>query len=623
MSIDETLKLALQHHRAGRFSEAERLYWQILAAQPDHPDALRLLGIAVCQSARSEPPGPTKRRQEAEQFVRRAVALRPNIAECHFDLAGVLRESGQLSEAAASYQRAVELRPDFVEALSILAQTLKELGRLDEAIAAAGRAVALRPDLAEAHCNLGNLLNDAGQWDRAIASCRAAIQIKPDLAGAFNNLGNAFNGLGDLEQAVAAYRRAIELSPATASFHNNLGVSLRELKRPDEALACCRRAIQLQPNDPANYSNLGSILGSLNELDQAEEAYRQALRLQPDNPEAYCNLGHIFYFKGRWDDAQVVYRNVLASRPDDPQAHWSLALIHLSRGEFEQGWVHYEWRWRVKELRMRRRTAAPQWDGGPLHGRTILLHNEQGFGDTIQFVRYLPEVARRGGKIILACQRELFSLLETMPQIHQCVPNDQPVPAHDVCCPLLGLPGLFATRLDNIPADIPYLKADPARSARWRQRLAGDSRRKIGIVWAGRPAHPNDRNRSLSPQSLSPLAEISGVHFISLQTGDAARQASAAPMPLTDWSGELKDFAETAALIDNLDLVICVDTAVAHLAGAMGKPVWVLLPFISDWRWMVDREDSPWYPTMRLFRQERIGDWQTPIARLKRELKSP
>jgi len=318
----------------------------------------------------------------------------------------------------------------------------------------------------------------------------------------------------------------------------------------------------------------------------------------------------------------VVYRNVLARNPDDPQAHWSLALIHLSRGEFEQGWHHYEWRWRVKELRMRRRTEAPQWDGGPLDGRTILLHNEQGFGDTIQFVRYLPEVIRRGGKIILACQRELFSLLESMPQIHQCVPNDQPAPAHDVCCPLLGLPGLFKTRLDNIPADIPYLKADPARSARWRDRLPHDGRKKIGLVWAGRPAHPNDLNRSVTLQSLAPLAEVAHAHFISLQTGQAARQTSSAPMPLTNWSDELTDFAETAALIANLDQVICVDTAVAHLAGAMGKPVWVLLPFISDWRWMVGRHDSPWYPTMRLFRQQRVGDWQSPIARLAQELQS-
>jgi hypothetical protein len=273
---------------------------------------------------------------------------------------------------------------------------------------------------------------------------------------------------------------------------------------------------------------------------------------------------------------------------------------------------------------MRLRSEAPRWDGGDLNGRTVLVHNEQGFGDTIQFIRYLPEVCRRGGKIILACQRELFSLLKGFPGIDHCIANDEPTPPgsvdHQVCCPLLSLPGLLGTTAENIPADIPYLKADAEKARQWRQRLAGEERRKIGLAWAGRPNHPNDHNRSLNFSALAPLAEIPDARLINLQLGPAAGQAAESLLKLTDWTDELKDFSDTAGLIENLDLVITADTAIAHLAGAMGKRVWVLLPFIPDWRWMLKRTDSPWYPTMRLFRQRRIGDWATPIAQVAEAL---
>jgi tetratricopeptide (TPR) repeat protein len=613
MTLADVFNLALQRHHAGDLAEAERLYRQVLAMQPDQPDALRLLGVVMCQ---------TGRRPEALEVVRRAVALRPEAAEFHFDLAGVLRSMGQIGPAIAAYQRAVQLRPDFVEAFSLLGETLKDAGLLDQAVVAAGRVAELRPDLAETHCNFGHLLNETGQWDRAIVECNRSIQIRPDLAGAYNNLGIALNRIGDMTQSIAAYRKAIELEPNSAQFRSNLAITLCENRDLEEAMVQCRRAIELRPDDPVNYSNLGSIHGAMGDLDQAEAAYRHALKLRPDYLEVYCNLGHLFYFKGLWDQAEAVYHDVLARKPDHPQAHWSLALIYLSRGDYQRGWDHYEWRWRVKELRMRRRTDAPRWDGGDLNGRAILIHNEQGFGDTIQFIRYLPEVARRGGKIILACQRELFSLLETFPHIHQCVPNDQPVSGYEVLCPLLSLPGLFQTRVQSIPADVPYLRADPVRSQRWRERLADDGRLKVGLVWAGRPKHPNDRNRSIPLERLAPLAGAPRARFISLQTGQAAGQAKTAPMPLDDWTGELADFAETAALIDNLDLVISVDTAVIHLAGALGKRVWVLLPFIPDWRWMMEREDSPWYPTMRLFRQEHIGEWEMPIEQVAKTLQS-
>jgi tetratricopeptide (TPR) repeat protein len=538
-------------------------------------------------------------------------------------LGKALKSAGRLSEAAGSFRAAVELSPDNVEAVTFLGLTLAQMGAAAPAVTAFERAVQLRFDLAETHCNLGNALCDTGQWEAAIAALRQAIAINPRMAGAHSNLGNAFHGIGDLDGAVASYRKALELEPSSVMFLNNLAVALREKRQFAESMECCRAALRIQPDDPQSHNNLGSALACMGELDQAEAEYGKVLRLQPDRLATWTDLGHVAYFKGELDRAVEIYRRVLQRKPDDAQAHWSLALILLSRGQYEEGWQHYEWRWRVKELRMRCRTEIPPWDGGELRGKTILLHNEQGFGDTIQFVRYVPLVGARGGKIVLACQRELFSLLENLPHIQRCVPNDDPAAAAgcDVCAPLLGLPALLGTRADTIPADAPYLSASAARVDHWRGRLAGEKRRKIGIAWAGRPTHANDRNRSMRPDNLAALAEVRNVAWINLQKPDAARESATAPLELIDWTAELTDFADTAGLIANLDLVICVDTAVAHLAGAMGKPVWVLLPFVADWRWMLNRQDSPWYPTLRLFRQERIADWRAPLARIAEALK--
>jgi hypothetical protein len=310
--------------------------------------------------------------------------------------------------------------------------------------------------------------------------------------------------------------------------------------------------------------------------------------------------------------------------------HWNLALMLLTHGDFERGWREYEWRWRVRELNMEFKAAGPQWDGSDLAGRQILLFAEQGLGDAIQFVRYIPQVSQRGGKIALAVQGELIRLLrgtggdrnEISRSVETWVAFGEETPGYDVYCPLLTLPKVFGTTLSNIPADTPYLFADEAMAAQWKSRMPSDDRLKVGLVWAGRPKHINDRNRSIAAGKLAPLARAENVWFCSLQKGPIARPEDRPPFELADWTSELNDFADTAALIANLDLVICADTAVAHLAGAMGKRVWVLIPYLPDWRWMLDRTDSPWYPTMRLFRQPRPGDWETVMQQVATELNS-
>ncbi len=383
------------------------------------------------------------------------------------------------------------------------------------------------------------------------------------------------------------------------------------------------RRIALEPSYAEAHSNLGNALASNGQFDDAIAAHRQAIALKPNYAEAHSNLGNALAGKGQLDSAIAAHRQAIALNPNLSEAHKNLALALLARNDFQEGWEEYEWRWKCKELPFPRDSAQPQWDGSSLEGRTILLHAEQGFGDAIQFIRYLPMVAQRGGKIIIACQGELQRLFQTMAEgCHIVVVGPSP-PAFDFHCPLLSLPRAFATTLANIPNIVPYLQADAEDARRWQRRLADHcSIVKVGLVWAGKAAHKNDRNRSMKLARLAPLAQAPGVLFFSLQKGEAAVEGKTPPasLELIDWTEELKDFADTAALIANLDLVIAVDTAVAHLAGAMGKPVWTLLPFVPDWRWMLERKDSPWYPSMRLFRQPSLGDWDSVVTRVAEAL---
>jgi Flp pilus assembly protein TadD len=458
-------------------------------------------------------------------------------------------------------------------------------GRLGEAQSLYRQVLTLRPDLVSAHNNLGNVFAAMGQADQAIASYRQALFLQPDFFEASYNLAKTYHEFGRLEEAVDAYRLVVQLQPEMAEAQNNLGITLCSLARFEEGIAAFRQAVALRPDQPQTWNNLGNALGGVGRFDEAATAYCKAISLRPNYPTAHLNLG----------------------------------INLLTRGDFVRGWPEYEWRWRVNDPRPRLHLTAPWWDGNQLHGRTILLHNEQGFGDTIQFVRYVPIVADRGGKVILVCQEELIPLLHGLKGVIALAKAGGPIPKHDLHCPLLSLPGLTGTTPSTIPGSAPYLSADVKLADQWKERLpAADGRLKVGLAWAGEANHPNDRNRSLRLEQLLGLWQVPNTWFCSLQTGEASKQARAIPQPLEikNWSDELKDFGDTAALIANLDVVVSVDTAVAHLAGAIGKPVFLLVPFIPDWRWMLARGDSPWYPTMRLFRQPRKEDWDSPIREI-------
>jgi tetratricopeptide (TPR) repeat protein len=346
--------------------------------------------------------------------------------------------------------------------------------------------------------------------------------------------------------------------------------------------------------------------------------------LNPTVAEVHNNLGIALAGRGKIDEAITAHRRSIALKPQLAKAHHNLGIALLTRGDFQEGWAEYEWRWKCEGVpRLLRNFSQPQWDGGPLEGRIILLHAEQGFGDAIKFIRYVPLVAQRGGRVIIVCFAELERLFQAMPGAWQIVGPGHALPAFDLHAPLLSLPRILETTLSNIPRAVPYLQADADQATKWKHRLSVyPPCVNVGLVWAGRPTQRNDRNRSVQLARFAPLGQVAGIRFFSLQKGTAAAEAKAPPegIELVDWTEDLKDFADTAALIANLDIVISVDTAVAHLAGAMGKPIWALLSSVPGWHWMLEREDSPWYPSMRLFRQPSLGDWDSVFKRLAEAL---
>jgi tetratricopeptide (TPR) repeat protein len=522
---------------------------------------------------------------EAEATCRELLAL----DESHFGawhLLGIVAlRAGDPQAAVTHVERAVALAPARADCRNSLGFALRALGRNDDAAAAFRAAAALDPNFTEAHYQLGNLLREAKRNTEAEASYRRVLALQPDHHQAHNNLGAALGELRRFEEAATHFRRAAELKPGYAEAHSNLGHALRAIGDPAGAEAACRRAIALAPRLAVSHLNLGLALQDIGRMDDALASFRRAGALDPGYAMAAACEG----------------------------------MLHLLRGNLAAGWEKYEARWRIGDLPPRD-FAQPQWRGEPLAGKTILLHAEQGFGDTIQFLRYLPMVIARGGKVVLEIQKPLLPLVPRVERIALVARGDA-LPAFDLQCPLLSLPLAFGTTLESIPAATPYLTPAPERVAHWRGRIGAAPGLKVGIAWAGSPVHRNDRNRSIPLERLKPLFELAGARFFALQVGQHAADLDAiAPIAIADLSGELTDFGETAAAVANLDLVIAADTALVHLAGALGKRVWTLLPFSPDWRWLLGRADSPWYATMRLFRQPRPGDWDGAIGAVRQAL---
>jgi tetratricopeptide (TPR) repeat protein len=520
-------------------------------------------------------------------------------------------QAGRLQAAEKIYRQILALDPAHAGAWHLLGLLTHHAGKQELAIEYIGYAIRLSPGVAAFHSNLGVVYRALGKLDEAAACWRRTLELNPDYVEALTNLGNVLREQGQVDQAVACYRRCLELKPDNPATYYNLGIALSDQGLLADAAACYRRALELKPDYTEAQNNLGVVLRRQGRLDEAAACYRRALELKPDYAEAHNNLGMVLKEQGKLDEVVACCRRALALKPDYAEAHLQQSFVSLLTGDFQRGWAEYQWRWKAKQFR-RRDFSQPLWDGQPLEGRTILLHAEQGLGDSIQFVRYVPLVKRRGPVVILECPRPLLSLLASCAGIDRLVGQGDELPAFDVQAPLLSLPGIFRTSLETIPADVPYLFADPGKVERWRQELGGVAGFKIGIAWQGNPENPNDRDRSIPLGRFEPLTRCSAVRLLSLQKdwGLGQLQHVAERFPVTELGSRLQDFMDTAAVMMNLDLVITCETAVAHLAGALGVPVWIALPLVPDWRWLLDRSDSPWYPTMRLFRQESRGDWQ-------------
>ncbi|MFM0330590.1 tetratricopeptide repeat protein [Paraburkholderia strydomiana] len=560
---------------------------------------------------------PANLAQQLDHMLRQAVALQQN---------------GALAEAQELYREILELRPRHFDALQLLGALALQSGRIEEGVDLLARALAVNPKQAAVHSNLAYALNALHRFDQALASANRALALQPQFPDALNNRGNAQAGLDRPLDALASFDRAIALAPDFAQAWNNRACVLRDLGRPADALASCDRALALQPGYAEAWSNRGNALSDMNEPHEAERCYQRALELAPGFVDAWNNLGLTQIDQGRHEQALASYQRALALNPEAAETHWNEALCLLQLGQLEAGWRKYEWRWERSRIKASRRVIAqPLWLGDfSLDGKTILLHAEQGLGDTLQFCRYAAMVSKLGAKVILEVQPELRRLMSTLDGADQIVEAGEPLPPFDCHCPLLSLPLALGTSPGSIPSTTPYLFAEPAAARAWGERIDADARGrlKVGLVWAGgnRPhvaeLRKNDARRSLTFARFAPLLDVPNVQFFSLQKGPAAQQLTTGECAahIVDHTGELHDFADTAALVANLDLVISVDTSTAHLAGALNKPVWILNRFDTCWRWMLERSDTPWYPRARLFRQPSLGDWDSVMQSVRAAL---
>jgi Tfp pilus assembly protein PilF len=519
---------------------------------------------------------------------------------------------GQLDSAAALLTRVLELRPQSMDALPRLAQVQAALGQRPEALANYQAAARLAPGDIRILNNLGALLLDLGRPAEAIPWYRKALAIAPNDVGVLDNLGTALRKTEQLAEAVACHEQAIRLAPRSARSHNHLGVALLEMDRIEEAIASYRRSLALDPNSHRTHNNLALAFKAAGRRDESLAGFRHAAMIAPRDAQSLRNLGIALFEARRFSEGLGLFHRSLELDANDAETHFHIAILSLLTGDFETGWREYEWRPQRSDL------SIPTWNGAPLDGRTLLVRSEQGFGDMIQFVRYAALVKARGGSVVLEAKPELASLLATAPGVARVVEAVAPTDRFDMQVNLASLPGIFGTNLTNMPATIPYLRVDAGRVESWRSRLGPRTGLRVGIAWQGSRTHSNDRQRSVDPGRFADIASIPGVQLVSLQKGATKRPA----FPLVDRTAELESFLDTAALVKNLDLVVAVDTSVAHLAGALGVPVWVAVPFAPDWRWLLDREDSPWYPTMWLVRQSALDRWDDVFARITRELES-
>jgi tetratricopeptide (TPR) repeat protein len=677
----EIQRLTVDHLRAGRFEAAEQICRQILAAEPHNAEALHLLGVALhhrgqfasaidhitraiaqngSQASYHNNLGNVLKEQgraaEASECFRTALRLQPNLLQAYVNLAGALAAQGKggeaievyretlrieprfadahyylavaladqnkLDEAIATLRQAISLRANFLEAEFTLGKLLKLRGQLPEAARTLKRVVGLKPNFALAHYQLGDVLRLQGRLAEAVAALQVAVHEDPKLLVAHNQLGNVLRDLGRLDEAALAYQQALRVDPLCAEAHSNLGNVYQDQGRTADAIACQREALRIQPDFALAHSALGASLQAQGDLAAARASYQRALEIDPQCATALHNLGTSLLQVRELAAARERFEEILRFEPDNAQAHYWSGFVRLSQGDFEGGWPEYEWRRKIKSFG--RSYAEPTWTGDDLGGRKIRIHAEGGLGDTLQFIRYAPLVQKRGGDVLLVAQPTLIPLLQQS-GFGQLSSTSAPPPRCDVWVPMLSLPGLFGTTVETIPSSIHYLAAKGELVDAWREKLQSYPGFKIAIHWHGNKTSILDA-RSIPLPQFETLTRVPGTTLISLQKGVGAEQLAqiSGRFTVVDLGEEVDrlegPFMDTAAIMSNMDLVITNDTAIAHLAGGLGVRVWVVLNYSAAWIWLQGREDSPWYPSMRLFWQTRFDSWSEAFELMTGEL---
>ena len=632
----QTLQTAFQHHINGQMNQARACYEQVLAQHERHGAALHGLAMIACAEQQFE---------HAVGLAEQAVEALPEIAHCYNTLGISNAATGQQDKALRAFQKAVTLKPDYAEAYQNMALSLQSLHRYDEAIDTCRKAVALDPKRAKAHVTMAECYHAQGDQAQAIHHYEEAVRIAPGLTQALSELAQLYQAQGQLARSAEALERLLKLAPHCAEVHTRAGILCRQMGRHKEAMQYYQEALRLKPGLAEAHNNLGNLLTHCNRheealfhyeqatqandtyaagfnnraaalihLNRVEEAVthcRKAIALKPEYAEAHNTLASALMKQGQYPDAVDAFKHTLKLAPDYAEAHSNLAMIHLVRGEFEVGWREYQWRLKCPDFTKRYAAPHPRWGGDSFSDKTLLVHYEQGLGDSIQFIRYLPRVKALGGTVLYQDRPPLQTLFDGTPGIDQFISTrETDLPHFDMQVSVMSLPSLFGTQSHSIPATSVYLKAEVGKIKAVRPYIQSHDF-NVGVVWAGSKAHKNNRNRSCDPALFQTLAQCPGIGLYGLQKPDnePAIPESLKTTLVTNLGEHFQDFSDTAGAIAHMDLVITVDTSVLHLACAMGKPTWALIPFVPDWRWMLDRTDSPWYPTLRLFRQAQPGLW--------------
>ncbi|NOX37510.1 MAG: tetratricopeptide repeat protein [Calditrichaeota bacterium] len=647
-STSELLSTAIELHQMGMYDQASKVCQQILQQQANHVQALHLLGLLRYRQNQFA---------EALRLLQQAVQIQQN-AGIYLTLGNVLNAMGQPEKAIICFRTACKLDPGTIEAWINLGILLFDLGKYRESIEALNFAHQRRPEqplipfylgnnyynlkdyeralqyyqevlrldpqfpTAEFYLQLGNTYTTLEKPVEALKAYRKAAELKPDMASAYNNMGSTLVTLGKIEEALGCYHISLQIDPGHVETYFNLGNALRMQGKLEEAAANYRKAIQIKPNYYKAQYNLGKVLTDLGHLEEGLSHFLKTIEIQPDMLAARVNAAYVYQELLRVEDALECLEAGLTVDPNHIELRWNRALLLLLLGRYKEGWQDYELRWKRGKLKPRP-FDQPTWDGRPLPDGRLLIYCEQGLGDCLQFIRYLPMVKERVGQVILECPRSLKRLLAGLPEIDTLVVAGDPLPPFDEQIALLSLPRVFQTTVDTIPNHVPYLSIPAEALENMRKHMSpGNDRLKVGIVWRGNPRHLRDSERSCSLEYFQTLLDIPEIQWFSLQKGQAEEELTRhfPDGEIINLSPHLNDFADTAAAIALLDLVISVDTSVAHLAGALAKPVWILLPFSPDWRWLLHRKDSPWYPTARLFRQPARRDWTSVFQEVKAEL---